>query len=51
MKERNYNKRTEKDYGLLRSIYYVCFVLICMVDMMLYVIKFENESPTRENLF
>ena len=27
-KERNYNNRTEKDYGLLRSIYYQLFVAL-----------------------
>ena len=47
-KERNYNKRTEKDYGLLRTIYYVLFVIFVVmpVSKLMYNIKIEG----RENV-
>ena len=45
---RNYNKRTEKDYGLIRSIYYKLFVyfIIKPVSKYMYNIKIEG----RENV-
>ena len=48
MKERNYNKRTEKDYGLIRSIYYKWFVyfVVMPVSKLMYNIKIEG----RENV-
>lgn len=48
MKERNYNKRTEKDYNLIRSIYYKLFVylVIMPVSKLMYNIKIEG----RENV-
>lgn len=46
--ERNYNKRTEKDYGLLRSIFYKLFVytVVTPVCKLMYNIKVEG----RENV-
>ena len=48
MKERNYNKRTEKDYNLIRSIYYKLFVYLVVmpVSKLMYNIKIEG----RENV-
>ena len=48
IKERNYNKRTEKDYNLIRSIYYKLFVylVIMPVSKLMYNIKIEG----RENV-
>lgn len=45
---RNYNKRSEKDYGLLRSIYYQIFVILVVlpVSKLLYNLKVEG----RENV-
>lgn len=45
---RNYNKRSEKDYGLLRSIYYQLFVtfVVMPVSKLMYNIKIEG----RENV-
>ena len=45
---RNYNKRTEKDYGLIRSIYYKLFVyfVVMPVSKLMYNIKIEG----RENV-
>lgn len=47
-KERNYNSRTEKDYGLLRSIYYQLFVLLVVmpISKLFYNLKVEG----RENI-
>lgn len=48
MKERNYNKRTEKDYNLIRSIYYKLFVYLVVmpVSKLMYNVKIEG----RENV-
>ena len=48
MKERNYNNRTEKDYGLLRSIYYQLFVALVATPVfkLMYNLKVEG----RENV-
>ena len=48
MKERNYNSRTEKDYGLLRSVYYKLFVyfVVLPVSKWMYNLKIEG----RENI-
>ncbi len=45
---RNYNKRSEKDYGLLRSIYYKLFVYLVVlpISKLMYNIKVEG----RENV-
>lgn len=45
---RNYNKRTEKDYGLIRSIYYKLFVYLVVlpVSKLMYNLKVEG----RENV-
>ena len=45
---RNYNKRSEKDYGLLRSTYYQLFVtfVVMPVSKLMYNIKIEG----RENV-
>jgi len=46
--ERNYNKRTEKDYGLIRTIYYMWFVyfVVIPVSKLMYNLKIEG----RENV-
>ena len=46
--KRNYNKRTEKDYGLIRSIWYMIFVytVVIPVSKLMYNIKIEG----RENV-
>ena len=43
---RNYNKRTEKDYGLLRSIYYKLFVYLVVmpISKLMYNIKIEGRD-------
>ena len=45
---RNYNKRTENDYGLIRTIYYKLFVyfVVMPVSKLMYNIKIEG----RENV-
>ncbi len=45
---RNYNKRSEKDYGLIRSIGFKAFInfVVCPVSKLLYDIKVEG----RENV-
>lgn len=45
---KNYNKRTEKDYGLLRSIFYIWFVIFVVIPVskLLYNLKIEG----RENV-
>ena len=45
---RNYNKRTEKDYGLIRSIWYMIFVytVVIPVSKLMYNLKIEG----RENV-
>ncbi len=46
--EKNYNKRTEKDYGLLRTIFYILFVIFVVIPVskLMYNIKVEG----RENV-
>ena len=46
--KRNYNKRTEKDYGLIRTIYYMLFVytVVIPVSKLMYNLKIEG----RENV-
>jgi len=46
--EKNYNKRTEKDYGFLRTLFYVLFVIFVVmpVSKLMYNIKIEG----RENV-
>ena len=46
--ERNYNKRTEKDYGLIRTIFYKLFVYIVVIPVskLMYNLKIEG----RENV-
>lgn len=46
--EKNYNKRTEKDYGFFRSLFYVLFVIVVVmpVSKFMYNIKVEG----RENV-
>jgi 1-acyl-sn-glycerol-3-phosphate acyltransferase len=46
--EKNYNRRTEKDYGLLRTAYYLWFVyfVVLPVTKLMYNIKIEG----RENV-
>ena len=45
---KNYNKRTEKDYGLLRTLFYLLFVytVVIPVTKLMYNIKIEG----RENV-
>ena len=51
MKERNYNSRTEKDYGLLRSIYYQIFVVLVVapVSILFYKLKIEGRENVPNN--
>ena len=44
--EKNYNRRTEKDYGFLRSFYYRSFVffIVMTVSKLLYNIKVEGKE-------
>lgn len=46
--EKNYNRRTEKDYGFLRILFYRCFVsiVVFIVGKLMYKIKIEG----RENI-
>ena len=48
---KNYNKRTEKDYGILRSIYYTLFVLFVVIPVtkLMYNIKFEGRENVPKN--
>lgn len=48
MKEKNYNRRTEKDYGILRTLFYKSFVTLVVevVSRLMYNIKIEG----RENV-
>ena len=54
MKERNYNNRTEKDYGLLRSIYYQLFVALVATPVfkLMYNLKVEGREnvPNKSNV-
>ena len=44
MAEKNYNKRTEKDYGIIRTLYYSLFVraIVYTVSKLMYNIKIEG---------
>ena len=46
--KRNYNKRTEEDYGLIRSIWYIVFVHLVVIPVakLMYNLKIEG----RENV-
>ena len=46
--KRNYNKRTEEDYGLIRSIWYIIFVYLVVIPVakLMYNLKIEG----RENV-
>jgi len=46
--DRNYNRRTEKDYGLIRTIWYMIFVYLVVIPVskLLYNLKIEG----RENV-
>ena len=50
-KEKNYNKRTEKDYGLLRTIYYFLFTIfvIIPVSKFMYNLKIEGRENVPKN--
>ena len=50
-KEKNYNKRTEKDYGLLRTIYYFLFTIfvIIPVSKFMYNLKIEGRENVTKN--
>lgn len=45
---KNYNKRTEKDYGILRTLFYILFVYVVVIPVtkLMYNIKIEG----RENV-
>lgn len=49
--EKNYNKRTEKDYGLLRTIYYILFVIFVVIPVskLMYNIKIEGRDNVPKN--
>ena len=44
--EKNYNKRTEKDYGFFRTLYYMLFVIfvVAPVAKLMYNIKIEGQE-------
>ena len=46
MGEKNYNRRTEKDYNIIRSIYYKLFVLtvVLPVAKLMYNLKIEGKE-------
>lgn len=46
--ERNYNKRTEKDYGLIRSIFYTLFVCLVVIPVSKFMYNLKIEG--RENV-
>ena len=49
--EKNYNKRTEKDYGILRKLYYtlfLCFVVYPVTKLM-YNVKIEGRENIPQN--
>ena len=52
--KKNYNRRTEKDYGFLRTLYYNLFVLFVVlpVSKLMYNIKLEGREnvPQKSNL-
>ena len=55
-KEKNYNRRTEKDYGLLRTIFYKSFVtfVVWTVTKFMYNLKIvgrENIPKTSRLIF
>ena len=47
-KEKNYNRRTEKDYSIFRALFYKLFLItvVCPVTKLMYNVKIEG----RENL-
>jgi 1-acyl-sn-glycerol-3-phosphate acyltransferase len=52
--EKNYNKRTEKDYGLLRTMFYIGFVIFVVIPVtkLMYNIKIEGREnvPKKSNV-
>ena len=54
MREKNYNRRTEKDYGFLRTLFYKIFVIIVVypVAKFMYNIKIEGREnvPKESNI-
>lgn len=46
--KRNYNKRTEEDYGLIRTIYYALFVLLVVIPVSKFMYNLKIEG--RENV-
>ena len=51
MAEKNYNRRTEKDYGFIRTIYYTLFVraIVYTVSKLMYNIKIEGRENVPKN--
>lgn len=51
VKEKNYNRRTEKDYGILRTLFYKTFVALVVypVSKLMYNIKIEGRENVPEN--
>lgn len=53
-KEKNYNRRTEKDYGFLRTLFYKAFVVFVVypVAKLMYNIKIEGREnvPKKSNV-
>ena len=45
---RNYNRRTEKDYGFLRSLFYQLFVVLVVTPVVKLMYKLKVEG--RENV-
>lgn len=46
MKEKNYNRRTEKDYGFLRTLFYKTFVtfVVYTISKLMYNVKIEGKE-------
>ena len=46
MKERNYNRRTEKDYNIFRTLFYKSFVtfIVDVISNLMYNIKIEGKE-------
>lgn len=51
MKEKNYSKRTEKDYGFFRSLYYQIFVVLVVIPVskLMYNLKIEGRENVPKN--
>ncbi len=47
-KEKNYSRRTERDYGFLRSLFYMTFVVLVVIPVAKLMYNFKIEG--RENL-